>query len=185
MVAQLKGIPLEYGEFGDMPLYWKVPVTHRARRFQLGKLAIILKELKEEEEAALRNEEVADEADSQASLPPMSTLPIPSADSLETGTVADGLSPRNLDDVQLDENEAQIAANQSADGSAASASEAIASAVQRRAQQKISQKSQVSAMSSMATVQEEAVPPSDPDSYRSAVEEADAVEDEQSEPPEE
>eukprot|EP00971_Amphidinium_carterae_P163949 3250411-Amphidinium_carterae.1 len=40
MVAQLKGIPLEYGEFGTMPFYKKVPITHRVRRFQLGKLAI-------------------------------------------------------------------------------------------------------------------------------------------------
>eukprot|EP00971_Amphidinium_carterae_P152194 3016718-Amphidinium_carterae.1 len=147
MVAQLKGIPIEYGEFGDMPLYRKVPVTHRARRFQLGKLAIILKELKEEEEAALRNEEPADDADLPASLPPMSVLPIPStdpsADSLETGTVADGLSPRNQDDVRVDDtNAAQLAANQPADGSAPSASDAIASVVQRRAQQKIGQKSQ-------------------------------------------
>eukprot|EP00971_Amphidinium_carterae_P254192 5046168-Amphidinium_carterae.1 len=118
MVAQLKGIPLEYGEFGDMPLYKKVPVTHRVRRFQLGKLAIILKELQEEEETALRSKEAEAEADPSTSLPMMSAMPNPSDDSLETGTMAEGLSPRDLDDVQEDENAAQIAANQSADGSA-------------------------------------------------------------------
>eukprot|EP00971_Amphidinium_carterae_P301400 5988450-Amphidinium_carterae.1 len=73
MVAQLKGIPLEYGEFGTMPFYKKVPVTHRVRRFQLGKLAIILKEIQdspdqEEEVAALRSEEDSVEAPA-ASLP--------------------------------------------------------------------------------------------------------------------
>eukprot|EP00971_Amphidinium_carterae_P136482 2704231-Amphidinium_carterae.1 len=59
MVAQLKGIPLEYGEFGTMPYYKKVPITHRVRRFQLGKLAIMLKDIKDEENAALRRAEAA------------------------------------------------------------------------------------------------------------------------------
>eukprot|EP00971_Amphidinium_carterae_P310849 6177204-Amphidinium_carterae.1 len=78
-------------------------------------------------QAALKSEEALVEVPA-ASLPPMSPLPAPSDDSLETGTVADGLSPRNLDDVQEDDDAAQIAANQAADGSAASASDAIASA---------------------------------------------------------
>eukprot|EP00971_Amphidinium_carterae_P106256 2104547-Amphidinium_carterae.1 len=68
MIAQLKGIPLEYGEFGAMPYYKKVPVTHRVRRFQLGKLAIMLKDLKDEEDAALRSTEVASEDSAAAVL---------------------------------------------------------------------------------------------------------------------
>eukprot|EP00971_Amphidinium_carterae_P218524 4337540-Amphidinium_carterae.1 len=57
MIAQMKGVPLEYGEFGTMPYYKKVPATHRARRFQLGKLAVMMKDIKDEEDAALRRAE--------------------------------------------------------------------------------------------------------------------------------
>eukprot|EP00971_Amphidinium_carterae_P018958 373548-Amphidinium_carterae.1 len=51
-----------------MPFYKKVPITHRVRRFQLGKLAIMLQEIKDEEEAALRSTAAADDA-IDASLP--------------------------------------------------------------------------------------------------------------------
>eukprot|EP00971_Amphidinium_carterae_P253137 5025930-Amphidinium_carterae.1 len=166
MVAQLKGIPLEYGEFGDMPFYRKVPVTHRVRRFQLGKLAITLKEIQEEEEAALKREEASVD-EPPASLSTMSTLPVPLDDSFEQAQLQ------------------TLASNQAADGSAASASDAIASAVQRRAQQRINQRPPSSALSSMPTVsEEEIVPPSDPGSYRS-MEDADAVEDQNEPPPDE
>eukprot|EP00971_Amphidinium_carterae_P118772 2352926-Amphidinium_carterae.1 len=40
-----------------MPYYKKVPLTHRVRRFQLGKLAIMLKDIKDEENAVLRRAE--------------------------------------------------------------------------------------------------------------------------------
>eukprot|EP00971_Amphidinium_carterae_P277973 5518044-Amphidinium_carterae.1 len=66
---RLKEVPLEYGEFGEMPMYLKVPVSHRVRRFQLGKLKIILKELQDEEEAALKDQEEVSDADSPPTLP--------------------------------------------------------------------------------------------------------------------
>eukprot|EP00971_Amphidinium_carterae_P191577 3801646-Amphidinium_carterae.1 len=36
MIAQLKDIPLEFGDFGTMPYYKKVPQTHRVRRFLMN-----------------------------------------------------------------------------------------------------------------------------------------------------
>eukprot|EP00971_Amphidinium_carterae_P082405 1629100-Amphidinium_carterae.1 len=33
VIAQLKDVSLEYGKFGEMPMYLKVPVLHRVRRF--------------------------------------------------------------------------------------------------------------------------------------------------------
>eukprot|EP00971_Amphidinium_carterae_P234691 4657150-Amphidinium_carterae.1 len=83
MVAQLKGIPLKYGEFGAMPFYKKVPVTHRVRRFQLGKLAIMLKDFKDEEDAALRSTEAASEANAATVLTPQDQEP-PVDDPCET-----------------------------------------------------------------------------------------------------
>eukprot|EP00971_Amphidinium_carterae_P188526 3742143-Amphidinium_carterae.1 len=194
MIAQLKGVSLEYGEFGDVPMYRKVPVTHRVRRFQLGKLAIILKELKEAEEATIKADEVAD--DPSESSPPMSTTPIPvtapSEVIPETSAVAESETSANLENVRVDEvHEAQIAALPPADGSAASASEHPAMSTPRRNQQKMNQKSPRGAMSALPTVREDSVPPSAPDSFRSLapeVEETDAVEVEQSEqviPPDE
>eukprot|EP00971_Amphidinium_carterae_P023991 473485-Amphidinium_carterae.1 len=122
----------------------------------------------------------------------------PLDDSIETGTVAKGLSPRDLNDVRVDEfamdrpalemHAAHQAANQAADGSAASASEgstsstAIAAALQRRAHQKITQKPTSVPMTPMRTVLEEPVPPSEPGSYRST-DEPDPVEEQSEHPP--
>eukprot|EP00971_Amphidinium_carterae_P293391 5824841-Amphidinium_carterae.1 len=89
MIADLKKIPLEYGEFGEMPMYLKVPVTHRVRRFQLGKLKIILKELQDEEEAALKDKEEVSEANSPTTLPLLPTTTMPTEDLLEVGSTAD------------------------------------------------------------------------------------------------
>eukprot|EP00971_Amphidinium_carterae_P169563 3359312-Amphidinium_carterae.1 len=72
-----------------MPLYQKVPVTHRVRRFQLGKLTIILKELHDEEEAALKDKDEASGADPSTSLPILSAMTTPAEDPLETGSTAD------------------------------------------------------------------------------------------------
>eukprot|EP00971_Amphidinium_carterae_P104973 2078712-Amphidinium_carterae.1 len=154
MVAQLKGIPLEYGDFGTMPYYKKVPKTHRARRFQLGKLAIMLQDRKDEANANLRCVEAAVDAVDLlvASQNLLGHDPIDASalnaesvlgDSIETATVAEGVSPRNLDDVQVDDSEmdAQLASNQAVDGASASASDgstpAAAAALQRRAHLKI------------------------------------------------
>eukprot|EP00971_Amphidinium_carterae_P149208 2958454-Amphidinium_carterae.1 len=170
-----------------MPMYLKVPVTHRVRRFQLGKLKIILKELQDEEEAALKDAEEKEEVH-HAKVTPTPSLPLlhitteSTEDPLEVGSTAAGLSPRNLDDVPEDDNDdaAQLVASQSSEGSALSASAAIASAAQRKL--KGQKQSTPILPSSMPTVPEEAAPPSEPGSYRSAAEEAEAVEDEQSEP---
>eukprot|EP00971_Amphidinium_carterae_P267730 5311248-Amphidinium_carterae.1 len=81
MVAKLKDVPLEFGEF------------------------VILKELQEKEETALKKAEEEPEADSAEANPATSLhlVPIPVVneshiDSLEVGSTADGLSPRRLDD---------------------------------------------------------------------------------------
>eukprot|EP00971_Amphidinium_carterae_P109115 2160608-Amphidinium_carterae.1 len=50
----MKGIPLEFGEFGDMPYYKRVPESHRTRRFQMNKLKIMTKDCEEEAEANRR-----------------------------------------------------------------------------------------------------------------------------------
>eukprot|EP00971_Amphidinium_carterae_P241963 4804172-Amphidinium_carterae.1 len=120
----------------------------------------MLKDFKDEEDAALRSTEAVNEANAASVLTPQDQEP-PLDDPLETGTVAEGLSPRDLDDVRDDDDPAleihaaQIAANQASDGSAASASEAIATALQRRAHKKITQKPSTVPMSSMPTVSEE------------------------------
>eukprot|EP00971_Amphidinium_carterae_P107826 2134961-Amphidinium_carterae.1 len=141
MVAKLKDVPLEYGEFDEMPMYLTVPVTYRVRRFQLGKLKIILKEIQDEEDAALKEAEKEPEVDSADADPPTSLPLVPtpittksSIDPPEVGSTADGLSPRRHDEVEEDDeaHAAQVAANQSADGSVPSASAAIASAAQHR-----------------------------------------------------
>eukprot|EP00971_Amphidinium_carterae_P270608 5369517-Amphidinium_carterae.1 len=41
MIADMKGVPLEFEEFGSMPYYKRVPESYRARRFQMNKLKII------------------------------------------------------------------------------------------------------------------------------------------------
>eukprot|EP00971_Amphidinium_carterae_P015013 296698-Amphidinium_carterae.1 len=69
----------------------------------------MLKDLKEEEEAALRSAEATtDAADAALIAASQQSLSVddqenPVNDPLETGTVAEGLSPRNLDDVQVDD----------------------------------------------------------------------------------
>eukprot|EP00971_Amphidinium_carterae_P129304 2561094-Amphidinium_carterae.1 len=69
---------------------------------------------------------------------------------------------------------AQLAASQSSDGSVPSASAAIASAAQRKLQK--NQKQPLSTLpSSMPTVPEEVVPPSDQESFRSADEQSEPV----------
>eukprot|EP00971_Amphidinium_carterae_P127659 2529253-Amphidinium_carterae.1 len=64
----------------------------------------------------------------------------------------------------------------------AASSAAIAAALQRRACQKINQKPTSVPMTSMTTVLEEPVPPSDPGSYRSA-DEPDSIEEQSELPP--
>eukprot|EP00971_Amphidinium_carterae_P213434 4235779-Amphidinium_carterae.2 len=117
----------------------------------------------------------------------------PTGDSVETGTVTDWLSPRDLDDVRVDDNgldlpalethAAQLAALQAADGATSGSSEASTSAatiaaLRRRAQRKIGPRP---TSIPMTAVPEEQVQPSETGSYRS-VEEAERTE-EQSEPP--
>eukprot|EP00971_Amphidinium_carterae_P283698 5632154-Amphidinium_carterae.1 len=113
MVAKLKEIPMDLGEFGEMPMYLKVPVAYRMRRYELGKLKIILKELQDEEDAALKDAEEKQEVDSanatpSTSLPLVPIVPILAKSpvgALEVGSTADGLSPRRLDDVLVDDEE--------------------------------------------------------------------------------
>eukprot|EP00971_Amphidinium_carterae_P228875 4540327-Amphidinium_carterae.1 len=117
-----------------MPHYKKGPVTHRVRRFQLGKLTIMLRDIKEEEDALRRRAEATfDEVEESLHPTPhssdqgISAAPDqlqdkpenPIGDSVETATVAEGLSPRDLNDIPaLETHAAQLAANQAADGSA-------------------------------------------------------------------
>eukprot|EP00971_Amphidinium_carterae_P171358 3397036-Amphidinium_carterae.1 len=181
MIAKLKDVPLDYGEFGEMPMYLKVPVSHRFRRFQLGKLKIILRELQEAEAAALKEAKDAEEVE-MADATPSTPLPLvpmvteSTEDPLEVGSTFDGLSPRHLDDVPVDDEDdaAQLVASQSSDGSAHSASAAIASAAHQR-KMKGQKQSPPTLPSSMPTVPEEAAPPSDHESYRSANEQSEAV----------
>eukprot|EP00971_Amphidinium_carterae_P210502 4176703-Amphidinium_carterae.1 len=88
---------MEFGEFGEMPMYLKVPVAYRVRRFDLGKLKIILKELQDEEEAAIKDTEKKQEVDSandtsSTSLPLVPIMAKFPADPLEVGSTIDGLS---------------------------------------------------------------------------------------------
>eukprot|EP00971_Amphidinium_carterae_P158254 3137160-Amphidinium_carterae.5 len=54
MVADMMGMPLEIGEFSAMPFYKKVPKYYRVRRFQLGKLKLMMRDRAEEMEAIRR-----------------------------------------------------------------------------------------------------------------------------------
>eukprot|EP00971_Amphidinium_carterae_P293607 5829128-Amphidinium_carterae.1 len=64
----MKGVPLEFGEFGEMPYYKRVPEAHRVRRFQLGKLKIMTRDCEEEAEANCRRAIAEQEAIDQAIL---------------------------------------------------------------------------------------------------------------------
>eukprot|EP00971_Amphidinium_carterae_P170739 3383810-Amphidinium_carterae.1 len=64
----MKGVPLEFGEFGEMPYYKRVPESHRVRRFQLGKLKIMTRDCEEEQEASRRRAVDEQEAIEQALL---------------------------------------------------------------------------------------------------------------------
>eukprot|EP00971_Amphidinium_carterae_P028126 553829-Amphidinium_carterae.1 len=79
----------------------------------------------------------------------------------------------NLLNPALEAHAAQLAASQSADGSAPSASAAIASAAQRKL--KGQKQTTTTLQSSMPTVPEEAAPPSDQESFRSANEQSEPV----------
>eukprot|EP00971_Amphidinium_carterae_P151848 3009699-Amphidinium_carterae.2 len=50
-VADMMGKPLEIGEFSPVPLFKKVPEHFRVRRFQLGKLKLMMRDRAEEMEA--------------------------------------------------------------------------------------------------------------------------------------
>eukprot|EP00971_Amphidinium_carterae_P196460 3898646-Amphidinium_carterae.1 len=50
MIADMKGLSLEFGEFKSMPYYKRVPEKYRARRFQMNKLRIITRSCEEEAE---------------------------------------------------------------------------------------------------------------------------------------
>eukprot|EP00971_Amphidinium_carterae_P083852 1659523-Amphidinium_carterae.1 len=95
MIAELKGVSLEFGDFGDVPMYRQVPVTHRVRRFQLGKLAIIQKELKEAEEATTRADEAANADLSAEPLSPKSIPTVtptePTEENAELGSSTEGV----------------------------------------------------------------------------------------------
>eukprot|EP00971_Amphidinium_carterae_P084121 1665238-Amphidinium_carterae.1 len=100
MIAKLKDVPMEFGEFGEMPMYLNVPVAYRVRDS-------ILK-LQDEEDAALKEAEKKQEVDlanvtSSTSLPLIPVMAKSSADPLEIGSTIDGLSPRRLGDVEVDD----------------------------------------------------------------------------------
>eukprot|EP00971_Amphidinium_carterae_P164231 3255819-Amphidinium_carterae.1 len=163
-------------------MYLKVPVAYRVRRFELGKLKIIVKELQDKADAALKDaEEKAEvdsaDADSTTSLP-LVHVPMMNGsprDPLEVGSTADGLSPRRLDDVQVDDeaHAAQVAATQSADKSTPSASAAIASAAQQR-RVKGQKQTPTVVPPVMPSVKEE--PTHSEESFRSAIEQSEAQE---------
>eukprot|EP00971_Amphidinium_carterae_P047869 942817-Amphidinium_carterae.2 len=206
MIADMKGVPLEFGAFGEMPYYKRVPESHRVRRFQLGKLKIMSRDCEEEQEANRRRAVAEQEAIEQALLDAdnasrhitaaaLSQLEgaesKPARVSKGAPTIHGGGSPKRMDEVDefsldtpaLEAHAAQIAANQAADGSATTPSEglsssaAIATALQRRAHLVIPLKS---AAAPMTSVPEESAHASDAESYRSATE---APDKEQSEPP--
>eukprot|EP00971_Amphidinium_carterae_P198392 3937442-Amphidinium_carterae.2 len=54
MIADMKGVPLEFGEFHSMPYNKRVPEQYRARRFQMNKLKTITRNCEEEAEANRR-----------------------------------------------------------------------------------------------------------------------------------
>eukprot|EP00971_Amphidinium_carterae_P112259 2223684-Amphidinium_carterae.2 len=114
MRASMMGLPLELGEMPDIPSYKSVPEHLRVRRFQLGKLTLMMKD-RDEEMAAIRKRTIAEEQDIQAQVEvvdnatrlltadALSTLPNESlkreGDADETGTIMEGLSPKQLDEV--------------------------------------------------------------------------------------
>eukprot|EP00971_Amphidinium_carterae_P300265 5965714-Amphidinium_carterae.1 len=182
MIAQMKDVPLEFGDFGVMPCYKKVPQTHRVRRFQLGKLKLMLKDI-EEEKTKIR-QRADDEADAVAES-------LRETQEASRNLTADALSqlgddtpkPANDPDGAATTHAAQLTALQAADGASAGSSEASISAatsaaLQRRASKKISPRP---LNAPMAVVPEEQPQPSEAGSYRS-VEESEKPE-EQSEPP--
>eukprot|EP00971_Amphidinium_carterae_P082372 1628600-Amphidinium_carterae.1 len=150
MIAQMKDVPLEFGDFGVMPYYKKVPQTHRVRRFQLGKLKLMLKDI-EEKNTAIR-QRAEDEADAVAkslrdaehasrnlTADALSLLeddtPKPASDPNGAATVIEGSSPKRLDVDEfgldlpaLQTHAAQLAALQAAEGAAAGSVEASTSA---------------------------------------------------------
>eukprot|EP00971_Amphidinium_carterae_P238897 4742240-Amphidinium_carterae.3 len=68
MIADMKGVPLEFEEFGEMPYCKRVPEFHRVRRFQLGKLKIMTRDCEEEQAANRRRAAAEQEAIEQALL---------------------------------------------------------------------------------------------------------------------
>eukprot|EP00971_Amphidinium_carterae_P311578 6192714-Amphidinium_carterae.2 len=210
MIAQMKGVPLEFGEFGVMPYYKKAPQTHHVRRFQLGKLKLMLKDIEEEKEAIRQraDEDVDAVADSLREAEHASRLIItattlgqlgndttpPDADPDGTATVMDANSPKHIDEVDeleadlpaLQTHAAQLAANQAADGASAGSAEiptsaANRAALQRRAKLKISPRP---IHAPMEAVPEEQAHASDAGSYLST-EEPETPDEQSEQPPEE
>eukprot|EP00971_Amphidinium_carterae_P089462 1770761-Amphidinium_carterae.1 len=209
MIAEMKGIPLEFEEFTSMPYYKMVPESHRVRRFQMNKLKIICRDYEEEVEAN-RRRVVLEQAEIEQTVREANATRHITAEALShlddnpkkraklnqgPPTEVEIGSPKRMKDVDefqvdlpaLEVHEAQIAALTPADGSAASANEHSPMSTPRRNQQKMSQKSPRGAVSALPTVRENSVPPSDAasNSYRSMEqdgEEVSAVEIEQSEP---
>eukprot|EP00971_Amphidinium_carterae_P199444 3958193-Amphidinium_carterae.1 len=193
MIADMMGVPLEFGEFGEMPYYKRVPEPYRVRRFQLDKLKILTKERDEEVEAnrrraaaeqaaieqSLRDAEHATRHITAVALSHLDDGTQKSADDHDGAAtvVADG-SPRHLEDVDergedlpaLETHAAQQAALQASDGAAAgsvetSASVAAIAALHRRAIKKIPAKTSTAPMEA---VLEEPPQPSEAGSYHSA-----------------
>eukprot|EP00971_Amphidinium_carterae_P189039 3752752-Amphidinium_carterae.1 len=204
MIAEMKGVPLEFGEFGEMPCYKKVPEEYRVRRFQLGKLKLMMRDIVEEkaeirrlaaeEDEAIKNTlREAEHASRNITAEALSHLgddTVPRDNDLEeTATVAEALSPKHMGDVDehgldlpaLEKHAAQLAAAQAADGAASGSADATtsaaASALQRRAGKKIQPKPQ---NAPMAAVPEE-TQPSEASSYHT-VDGSEKLE-EQNEPP--
>eukprot|EP00971_Amphidinium_carterae_P087798 1737241-Amphidinium_carterae.1 len=67
MIADMKGVPIEFGAFGEIPYYKRVPEYYRVRRFQLDKLKIMMRDRDEEMEAIRKR--AADEEDAIQLLP--------------------------------------------------------------------------------------------------------------------
>eukprot|EP00971_Amphidinium_carterae_P283772 5633860-Amphidinium_carterae.1 len=177
MIADMKGLPLEFEEFKSMPYYKMVPESHRARRFQMNKLKIISRERDEEVEANRRRVAIEQAEIEQAVRNANATRHITAEvlsllddnpkkrAKLDQGPPTEGEvgSPKRMKDVDefqvdlpaLEVHEAQIAALTPADGSAASASEHSPLPTPRRNQQKMSQKSPRSAVSALSTVRED------------------------------
>eukprot|EP00971_Amphidinium_carterae_P085069 1682925-Amphidinium_carterae.1 len=187
MVAQMKGVPLEFGDFGVMPYYKKVPQTHRVRCFQLGKLKRMLKDIEEEKEVihqraeaegdavaeTLGEAEIASALITAAALSNLAdAIENPTDNSVETATVADALSSKRMDEVDeletdlpaLQTHAAQLAANQAADGASAGSAEFPVSAATRAALQRRAKLAKISPRplnAPMEAVPEEQAQPSE------------------------